>query len=55
MGTTEKFLIHPEIIGEIKAVPQVTIVHEEEVQVNVITRAPLDYGATPKRGSGSDR
>src|SRR6218665_1102192 len=36
MGSTEKFLLHPEIIAELKAIPQVIIKHEEEVQANVI-------------------
>src|SRR6218665_1151551 len=39
MGSTEKFLLHPEIIAELKAIPQVIIKHEEEVQANVITSA----------------
>jgi len=39
MGSKEKFLLHPEIIAELRAVPQVIIKHEEEVQANVITRA----------------
>ena len=38
-GSTEKFLLHSEIIAEIKAIPQVIIKHEEEVQANAITRA----------------
>src|SRR6218665_3683514 len=38
MGSTEKFLLHPEIIAELKAIPQV-IIKREEVQANVITRA----------------
>src|SRR6218665_1666061 len=37
--STEKFLLHPEIIAELKAIPQVIMKHEEEVQANVITRA----------------
>src|SRR6218665_402733 len=39
MGSTEKFLLHPEIIAELKAIPQVIIKREEAVQGNVITRA----------------
>jgi len=39
MERTKKFLLHPEIIADLKAIPQVTIEHEEEVQANVITRA----------------
>src|SRR6218665_2712743 len=41
MGSKEKenFLLHPEIIAELKNIPQVIIEHEEEVQANVITRA----------------
>src|SRR6218665_2027513 len=39
MGSKEKFLLHSEIIAELKAIPQVIIKHEEEVQANVITRA----------------
>ena len=39
MGSKEKFLLHPEIIAELKAIPQVIIKREEEVQANVITRA----------------
>src|SRR6218665_3417468 len=39
MGSKEKFLLHPEIIVELKAIPQVIIKREEEVQANVITRA----------------
>src|SRR6218665_1864941 len=39
MGRKEKFLLHPEIIAELKAIPQVIIKREEEVQANVITRA----------------
>jgi len=39
MGSTEKFLLHPEIIAELKAIPQVIIKHEEEVQAIVITHA----------------
>src|SRR6218665_830834 len=39
MGSKEKFLLHPEIIAELKAIPQVIIKREEEVQGNVITRA----------------
>ena len=39
MGSKEKFLLHPEIIAELKAIPQVIMKHEEEVQANVITRA----------------
>src|SRR6218665_2469745 len=38
MGSKEKFLLHPEIIAELKAIPQV-IIKREEVQGNVITRA----------------
>src|SRR6218665_413328 len=38
MGSKEKFLLHPEIIAELKAIPQV-IIKREEVQANVITRA----------------
>src|SRR6218665_882232 len=39
MRSKEKFLLHPEIIAELKAIPQVIIKpkHEEEVQANVIT------------------
>src|SRR6218665_2940524 len=37
MGSKEKFLLHPEIIAELKAIPQV-IIKREEVQANVITR-----------------
>src|SRR6218665_3383309 len=39
MGSKERFLLHPDIIAELKAIPQVIIRHEEEVQANVITRA----------------
>src|SRR6218665_1262438 len=39
MGSKEKFLLHPEIIAELKAILQVIIKHEEEVQANVITRS----------------
>src|SRR6218665_2900209 len=39
MGSKEIFLLHPEIIAELKAIPQVIIKREEEVQPNVITRA----------------
>ena len=39
MGSKENFVLHPEIIAELKAIPQVIIKHEEEVQANVITRA----------------
>src|SRR6218665_3972845 len=39
MGSKEKFLLHPEIIAELKAIPQAFIKREEEVQANVITRA----------------
>src|SRR6218665_2875823 len=39
MGSTEKFLLHPEIVAELKAIPQVIIKHEEEVEATVITRA----------------
>ena len=39
MGSKEKFLLHPEIIAELKAIPQVIIKREEEVQANVITRS----------------
>src|SRR6218665_2393167 len=41
MGSKEKFLLHPEIIAELKMIPQVIIrpKHKEEVQANVITRA----------------
>ena len=41
MRSKEKFLLglHPEIIAELKAIPQVIIKHEEEVQANVIKRA----------------
>src|SRR6218665_2611369 len=39
MGSKETFLLHPEIIAELKAIPQVIIKHEEEVQTNVITCA----------------
>src|SRR6218665_673439 len=39
MGNKEKVLLHPEIIAELKAITQVIIKHEEEVQANVITRA----------------
>src|SRR6218665_2200059 len=39
MGSKEKFLLHPEIIAELKAIPQVIIKREEAVQANVITRA----------------
>src|SRR6218665_3948295 len=38
MGSKEKFLLHPEIIAELKTIPQV-IIKREEVQANVITRA----------------
>ena len=38
MGSKEKFLLHPEIIAELKAIPQV-IIKREDVQANVITRA----------------
>src|SRR6218665_1648204 len=38
MGSKEKFLLHPEIIAELKAIPQV-IIKREEVQATVITRA----------------
>ena len=40
MGSTEKFLlhVHPEIVAELKVIPQVIIKHEEEVQANVTTR-----------------
>src|SRR6218665_1968888 len=38
MRSKEKFLLHPEIIAELKAIPQV-IIKREEVQANVITRA----------------
>src|SRR6218665_2672022 len=38
MGSKEKFLLHPEIIAELKVIPQVIMKHEEEVQANVITR-----------------
>src|SRR6218665_373439 len=38
MGSKEKFLLHPDIIAELKAIPQV-IIKREEVQANVITRA----------------
>src|SRR6218665_384708 len=39
MGSKEKFLLHPEIIAELKAIPLVIIKREETVQANVITRA----------------
>src|SRR6218665_2974884 len=39
MGSKAKFLLHPEIIAELKNIPQVIIEHEEEVQANLITRA----------------
>src|SRR6218665_2894460 len=39
MESKETFLLHPEIIAELKAIPQVIIKREEEVQGNVITRA----------------
>ena len=41
MGSKEKFLLHPESIAELKAIPQVGLIikHEEDVQANVITRA----------------
>src|SRR6218665_3681347 len=39
MGSKNKFLLHPEIITELKAIPQVIIKRGEEVQANVITRA----------------
>src|SRR6218665_2889601 len=39
MVSKEKFLLHPEIIAELKAISQVIMKHEEEVQANVITRA----------------
>jgi len=39
MGSSEKFLLHSEIFAELKAIPQVTTKHEEEVQANVTTRA----------------
>src|SRR6218665_1635949 len=39
MGSKEKFLLHPEIRSELKAIPLVIIKREEEVQANVITRA----------------
>src|SRR6218665_3899887 len=39
MGSKEKFLLHPEIIAELKTIPQVIIKREEAVQANVITRA----------------
>src|SRR6218665_1685484 len=38
MGSKEKFLLRPEIIAELKAIPQV-IIKREEAQANVITRA----------------
>jgi len=44
MGSKEKFLLHPEIIAELKAIPQVIIKHEEEV------RTKITKGT---RGSGS--
>ena len=31
IGSKEKFLLHPEIIAELKAIPQVIIKHDEEV------------------------
>src|SRR6218665_3437209 len=39
MGGKEKFLLHSEIIAELKAIPQVIIKREEAVQANLITRA----------------
>src|SRR6218665_3258303 len=39
MESKENFLLHPEIIAELKAIPQVIIKREEEVQANVNTRA----------------
>src|SRR6218665_876484 len=39
MGSKEKFLLHPEIIAELKTIPQVIIKREEAMQANVITRA----------------
>ena len=39
MGSTEKFFPHSEIIAELKAIPQVIIKHEEEVQANVVMLA----------------
>jgi len=38
-GSIEEFLFHPEIMAELKAVLQVIIEHQEEMQANVITRA----------------
>src|SRR6188768_1963864 len=37
MGSTERFLLHPEIIAELKAVPQVKMI-QGDVQANVTTR-----------------
>ena len=39
MGSKEKFLLYAEIIAELRAIPQVIIKHEEEVQAYLITRA----------------
>src|SRR6218665_565179 len=39
MESKETFLLHPEIIAELKAIPQLIIKREEAVQANVITRA----------------
>src|SRR6218665_645115 len=39
MGSKEKFLLHPELVAELKAIPRVIIEHEEEVEATVITRA----------------
>src|SRR6218665_707415 len=47
MGNKEKFLLHPEIIAELNAIPQVIIKREEEVKANVITRKKIKKG---KRG-----
>ena len=38
MGSTERFLLHPEIIAELRAVPQVNI-GQGSMKVNVTTRA----------------
>ena len=37
MGSTERFLLHPDIIAELKAVPQVRMI-QGDVQANVTTR-----------------
>lgn len=38
-SSTEQFLLHPEIIAELKAIPQMPVKHEADVQANVIMRA----------------